>query len=618
MNGPLLLDDIPNLSPLLGGRGLDAGGWRALLWTESGPLGRPVAMATFLLNALTSGNDTAVWKWTNSMLHLLTGLVVFWLSAHTWCIRNAKPGPRCWYAALVIGAVWLLHPLQVSTVLYTVQRMTQLSALFVFSGLLAYVLARKQQLEGRSGYPLLAVCFLVFLPLATLSKENGALLVPLAFLVEMCLFRFEGTTQARRTLAVGFGLFLVVPLLYGGFLIIRHYEAILVDGYLVRPFTLQERVLTEFRVLFLYIQQLILPIQQTMGFVHDDIAISRGWLAPPTTLLSLAGLSALLVAAWLVRDRAPLVTLGILFFFTGHSLESTLLPLEIAFEHRNYAPSYGVFVAMVAAVAAFAPSPGMRIGGSAVACAILAALTLFRVQTWASEVTLLSYTYQTHPDSERVNAVFAERLTGAGRYQQALALLESRDGAGAALQRLYIRCLMDQRIAAPDIDAVSASLQPFVDHYVASGLMEVGRLGITGVCRLPHARYAELVERALKLPVIDPTTRQKLLMYQAHYLWYLEEADAALETLRRAHATQPGNVVPLLLATEYLLHLRRTQEAQAEFERALQAAAGLPVPYSGLVRRVEEKLARCTRGGGCPASTSGAVVLEPQTDNVVE
>ena len=45
-----------------------------------------------------------------------------------------------------------------------------------------------------------------------------------------------------------------------------------------------------------------------------------------------------------LRNKAPLVAFGGLFFLAAHSLESTFIPLEMYFEHRNYLPMFGVFI----------------------------------------------------------------------------------------------------------------------------------------------------------------------------------------------------------------------------------------------------------------------------------
>lgn len=611
LRGPLLLDDIPNLSALLDGRGLEAGGWRAFVVSGSGALGRPVAMGSFLFNALTSGNDVAAWKWTNVMLHLLVGVVIFWLSAHLWCVGRRRPDAPCWYVGLLLGAVWLLHPLQVSTVLYTVQRMTQLSALFVFAGLLAYVMGRKAQIEGRAGYVPFASCFLVFLPLAMFSKENGVLLIPLVLVTELCLFRFRAGVPVRRVFATLFALFVALPLVAGLVLLVAQYDELVTRGYLARDFTLGERLLTQFRILFLYIQQLLVPIQQTMGFVHDDIAVSRSLLAPPTTLFSIVGIIGLLVLAWLARRRAPLVGFGILFYFAGHALESSIFPLELAFEHRNYLPSYGVFVALVGAFARFAPTRQLKPAASVTVLLVLATLTVFRVQTWASDFTLLTYTARTHPDSDRVNAVLAERLTQVGRYGKALALLAEREGPGAALQRLYIRCLRDGGLADAEIDAARESFGLFVDHYAASGLMELGRLGIKDVCKFSHERYLRMLAQSLDLTIASSSTRQKLAVYQAQYLWGMNRPEAALEASRRAYAERPDNPIPLLLATEYLLELGRLAEARAEFAKARKVAGESHLPFDELIEEVERKLKSRSLGASGMRSIPDAGSVAP-------
>ena len=84
----------------------------------------------------------------------------------------------------------------------------------------------------------------------------------------------------------------------------------------------------------------MLPNLAEMGLHHDDFVISKTLLSPWTTLPAIAGLLALAVGALVLRKKHPLITFGIVFFFVAHALESTIIPLEIAFEHRNYLPSY--------------------------------------------------------------------------------------------------------------------------------------------------------------------------------------------------------------------------------------------------------------------------------------
>jgi hypothetical protein len=77
--------------------------------------------------------------------------------------------------AAVVAAFWLLHPLHISTVFYTVQRMTELSTLLVLAGVVSYVKGRRVQEQSvAKGWLLIALGFGVFFPLAMLSKENSS------------------------------------------------------------------------------------------------------------------------------------------------------------------------------------------------------------------------------------------------------------------------------------------------------------------------------------------------------------------------------------------------------------------------------------------------------------
>ena len=144
LQGPMLHDDFPQLSGLLRAQSAD---WRELsdayLMSDSGALGRPVSMASFIASAILHGGELRYWKATNLLIHTLTGIVVFFLARVLLRASpsSIRPGQAGWLALLVAG-LWLLHALHVSTVLYTVQRMAQLSTLFVLTGLLLYSTGR--------------------------------------------------------------------------------------------------------------------------------------------------------------------------------------------------------------------------------------------------------------------------------------------------------------------------------------------------------------------------------------------------------------------------------------------------------------------------------------------
>lgn len=189
-------------------------------------------------------------------------------------------------------------------------------------------------------------------------------------------------------------------------------------NYSSRDFTLPERVLTESRVLVFYLKMIIMPSVQELGLYHDDYSISHGLLDPPATLFSVVTLTVLLLTGLLLLWKRPLVSLGILWFFTGHLLESTILPLEIAHEHRNYLADYGILLAATCAIAQ-APleklKPLIRLPVPLLLILLFSYTTWLRSEQWSDNINHSIYEARHHPDSHR--AVFS-----AGRIHGRLAL----------------------------------------------------------------------------------------------------------------------------------------------------------------------------------------------------
>jgi len=120
---------------------------RAVFTSESGPLGRPVAMASFVANALTTGMQPFYFKLGNLLIHLLNGLLVFLIARRVFARIDRATSPvatlQPQQLAALVAVAWLLHPIHVSTVLYVVQRMTLLASLFSFAAIFCYLQGRE-------------------------------------------------------------------------------------------------------------------------------------------------------------------------------------------------------------------------------------------------------------------------------------------------------------------------------------------------------------------------------------------------------------------------------------------------------------------------------------------
>ena len=411
LRGPFMFDDTPNLLPLR--HWLDGStSWQeAFLGNRSGLFGRPLSMLSFMLDARLFGMDALSFKLTNLAIHLLIGTLIYALMRKL-LARDAQFGQRAALTALAIAAVWLLHPLQVSTVLYIVQRMAQLSTLFVLLALLAYVKGR-EALEQRRTHAGLAWLFLA-VPATTvlgiLCKENGALAPLLCAVLELGYFHANVQTPRPRAVKI----FFLVGLFLPGLAAVAHFAwplSRLAGSYSMRTFTLDERLLSEPRALMEYIGDMLLPRGPALGLYTDDFPVSHGLLQPPTTLLAILALLGLVVIAITARRRAPAVFTGIMFYLAGHTMESSVFPLELYFEHRNYLPSVGVFLAVAGALkwlidtlpnaAKDSSHARLWIFGVIAICTTLASATAARAWVWQSWTTVVRQAVVQHPNSAR-------------------------------------------------------------------------------------------------------------------------------------------------------------------------------------------------------------------------
>ncbi|MFQ5643887.1 MAG: tetratricopeptide repeat protein [Thiogranum sp.] len=410
--GDYVFDDFPNLllNQALHLQTLDIDSLLgASLSSDSGALKRPVSMLSFALNYYFFGIEPYSLKVTNLVLHTFNGIGLFILTFLLLDITRSTNKLKLsskqipWLAAIV-ALVWLVHPINLTSVLYIVQRMASLSAFFMIYGLIFYVWYRNRiyRNEGRL-YVLISGC-VIFLVLATLSKENGVLFPLYLLLTEAFLFRFRNADQQRNTgISIGFSILVIVPLFA-----VLAWVSVNIDmlggGHANRGFTIGERVLTEFRVLSTYLRLIVAPSITELGIFHDDIAVSRSLLDPPTTLYAMLFLASLLALAIYTVRRMPLLSFGLLWFFIGHSLESSIILLELMHEHRNYLAGYGIILS-TAVVASYIFNSfhhkALAAPVAVVAVLAFASLTFFRASQWDSNINLALSEADHHPNSPR-------------------------------------------------------------------------------------------------------------------------------------------------------------------------------------------------------------------------
>lgn len=546
----LVLDDYASIEPLLT-MGDAALPWRDVIVSPTGPLGRPVAMLSFLVDRHVHGSELEAWKVTNLVLHLLIGLGLYALALEVARIHMPE---RDALVASLAAALWLMHPIQVSTVLYTVQRMTQLSMFFCVIGMLSYVKARTRRPDTRFRRVLLASPLFLWFPLATLSKENGALLPLFLMLMEKTVL--TGVPEScRRSLRLVFAVYLGAMLLGALILAANIFGAGAEAVIQRRGFSAFAHLLSQAQVLLDYLHQILLPTRSGLGFFHDDISISRGLLNPPQTLAALCVHATLLGLGWCLRTRLPLIAFGSALFYAGHLMESSLIPLEMMFEHRNYLPSFGILLAAVALFSGIR-APGLARLSAILGLGMLAVLTLVTrslVQDWSTPARFYRAAFELHPDSPVARAEWAEFLTVSSQYREARAVLAASPDPTAQLQIRVLECRSQGELPPSGLEPELVDNLSYVSVYTTTALTELAKQVLDGRCAADRTELAVMLGSVADRPGVWPPFRYRLYVYQAHLLWESGRPSDAFQALERAALQAPMEVIAPLLAAEWRL-----------------------------------------------------------------
>lgn len=454
LNGGYLFDDYPNLQEL--GTYGDINNWdkirNFILNGFSGPTGRPIALASFLIDANTWPTSPYPFKYTNLMIHLLNGVLLCWATLLLLKNYNYNEKKAIWIS-LVATAIWLLHPYMVSTTLYIVQRMAQLATLFTLTGIVGYLKARALlNRKPKQAYFYMAAVTITCTLLATYSKENGALLPLLILVIEFCNpnKNYKPTWQWRA-------IFLWLPSLAILTLILK-YVTLAENPWPNRNFNMVERLYSETRIVTEYLFNLLIPQIELKGLYQDGFEVSRSLTKPITTLYSSFLLLILFISTFILRKKFPLFSISILFFFAAHLMESTVIGLELYFEHRNYTAALFLFLPLASGLYSLREHINDHLVNfiTVIILIILSFFTYERAKLWGNTEELQLYWAKISPNSPRAQNSIAEVLLNQGRYQESNQFLEQ------AIRRMPDSALLNVRLLLQKIYMGIATEQDFI------------------------------------------------------------------------------------------------------------------------------------------------------------
>ena len=432
LSGGFLFDDFINLSSL-GSSGPIRDWpnfWRYLSSGTADPIGRPLALLSFLIDARDWPADPRPFLRTNILLHLLNGALLFGLLRRLGRLLDASAS-RNDAVALLAAGLWMLHPLFVSTTLYVVQREAMLPTSFVLLGLSAFTIGRTRfaESDGASGAAWMVLGIGLGSALAMACKANGILLPMLSWVLEATVFRaglpaLPGKDSANRLFRLELMLLVLPSLLVLAYLgsFLPHWNEVPGD----RDWTIGQRLLTEPRILLDYVRLLVLPNSTSSGLYNDNYAAASGFWPQFGALLAALVWLGLGYVAFRLRRTWPRSSAAVLFYIAGQCLESTIVPLELYFEHRNYLPALLLFWPVAYAICSWKAAWGLRALVASALIALCALTTYQRAEIWANQPRLIGLWISQNPGSSRALATAAMRLVDSKQPQLAIALLTPR------------------------------------------------------------------------------------------------------------------------------------------------------------------------------------------------
>jgi hypothetical protein len=546
LGATFLFDDVPNLEGLQALQRPHADVNDLVLYVASGVaggVGRPLALLSFAAQKSSWPNHPEEFLAANVFIHLLNSALLLICLLRALRLSGLTES-RATAVALLTSGLWAAAPIHIGAVLYVIQRMALLAAFFGLLGLLVYLVGRERLDCGksRSGVALMVLGMGISTGLGSLAKETAVLVPLLVLVLEMTLFKPPARTAAWR---LGCWIALIAPLIA----ILLHTATHLTDfltGYERREFNLPERLLTEGRVLLLYVQKILLPPLYSMRMYYDDFVISTSILQPLSTLLCVILWACLGLSALYLRRRRPFFAFAILWFLAAHLLESTIFPLEIAFDHRNYLAAIGpLLLIAAAALSAFhhlkakttriltAAALMLYAGYSLAACWQSAALR-------GQPLQQASYWKYSQPESRRAGMDYAILLARLGLTENAEGVFQDMHrkwpGEPSVMTIWYELACEVEQLNGPGLDEVIATLQnPAPDFLIVaanvSGIVDLAR---SGKC----AKHSpEEIERLARAVAFSPNAVPMLLYLNSTYAYaayaagkrdlatrYLEEA----------------------------------------------------------------------------------------------
>jgi tetratricopeptide (TPR) repeat protein len=539
--GPFVLDDIHNISA---NRHLKIEELSVESLVDAGIKGpsrnRPVPKITFALNYYLHGDDARGFRAVNVCLHALAAMGLFlFLKALMATPVMHRQKDKSFSLAFGASFLWLLHPAATQSVSYIVQRMAVMAALFMIFSLYFYLRAR---LGGSFKTRMLfyGLCILSGI-MAILSKENAVVLLLLIPLCEWFFFQDLSQVWLKRALAIALPVGVLFVLLFVLYFEINPYKFVM-GTYGFRDFTLYERLLTQFRVVVLYLGLIVFPLPASLNLFRD-VAVSESLFAPFSTFLCLIFLLGLLAFAIVAARRMRFISFALLFFFITLAPESTIIGLELAFDHRTYLPSMLVVAALVWAAIKILPENKSRMALFLIVALLFLGGTSFQNRIWGERLAFFYEGIKRSPQSLRAWTGLSNALILEGYPKEALAAAQR--GVELGPDDYFTWRMLGRALMNPEINRLEDAVYAYgkaLDQFAADDnkLLALNELHLLLVQSKRFDEAEQILETALSMS----SDRIWVLHNAGIHFLSAGQAKKAQELLMQAVLLDPAQAPP--------------------------------------------------------------------------
>lgn len=441
----------------------------------------PLTFVSYQIDHLLGGGSAAMFHFTNILLHCLNAMLTAWLAflllRHRWL-------------AMIVGVLFLLHPLQTEAVVWASGRKDVLSAFFFLIACIAYRLRE----HDRRLFFLSIVAFL----LSLLSKAS-VLMLPFVLLL---LDDWQGRRITGAVIKEKIP-YVVLMILFAIIAFAGKQQQV-AAGSLLHTVLLAPKgmIFLLLKVLFPFKLSVLYPYTQPVVFSADLVG-------------HLLFLIVLLASVWVLRRKFPALWWGFLFFliiaapnFLSFHRGDDLQDIYLASDRFAYLASIGILLALCATVAMVMermPSLTDHDRKNAVVIILIILLPLMawksatQAAVWKDTESLFTNVTQLYPNSQLAHGIVAGSFYEKGNLQAAI------NSYMASLNiRPTARSFTNIGIVLVDAGQYDVAIEASQEALKLDPTASLAQLNI-GVAYVRQSKFLEAAEAFRETIKMDPT-----------------------------------------------------------------------------------------------------------------